>query len=61
MTPRRQTASVFLLPDWYGGDRQHQRRNMTISCLLLLVGIFQQILDECGNDQNDDDPDGNTH
>jgi hypothetical protein len=29
--------------------------------LLFLVRIAQQVFDERGNDQNNNDPDGNTH
>jgi hypothetical protein len=29
--------------------------------LLFLAGIAQQVFDERGDDQDNDDPDGNTH
>jgi hypothetical protein len=31
------------------------------ACLLLFPCVFQEIFDKRGNEQNDDDPDGNTH
>jgi hypothetical protein len=30
-------------------------------CALLLAGIAEQVLDQRGNDEDDDNPDGNLH